>query len=58
MKGNIYYSINETIELTGLSRYFLNGLKTQGRLPHIRSGKKIYINVPELLKDMEELSHE
>lgn len=44
----IYCSIKDTVEITGLSEYFLRNLLKDGQLPHIRSGAKIYVNVPKL----------
>lgn len=49
-----YLKIKDAVAVTGLSAYFLrNGCK-DGTVPHIRSGSTIYINVPRLLRQLEE----
>ena len=47
-----YQKINEAVQSTGLSAYYLrNGCK-DGTIPHIRSGSVYYINVPALLQTL------
>ena len=47
-----YQKINEAVQSTGLSAYYLrNGCKN-GTIPHIRSGSVYYINVPALLQTL------
>lgn len=49
----IYHSIKDAVKITGLSEYFLRTLLKQGKLPHIRSGAKIYVNIPKLTEQLE-----
>lgn len=45
-----FQKIPEACKSTGLSQYFLrNGCK-DGTIPHIRSGRTYYVNVPALLE--------
>ena len=56
MENNIfpvYQSIKDTVKVTGLSEYHLRKLLKAEKLPHIKSGTKIFVNVPELLKRLE-----
>lgn len=49
----IYQSINDTVKITGLSEYYLRKQLKAGKLPHIRSGTKIFVNVPQLVAQLE-----
>lgn len=52
----LYQSIKDTAKVTGLSQFMLRKLLKDGKLPHIRSGNKIFVNIPALterLKQME-----
>lgn len=52
----IFVGIKEAVKITGLSEfYFRQGLKA-GNIPHIRSGKKILINMPRLEAQLEQLT--
>lgn len=44
-----FQKITEACKTTGLSQYFLRQGCKDGTVPHIRSGSTYYINVPELL---------
>ena len=44
-----FQKIAEACRTTGLSQYFLRQGCKDGTIPHIRSGSTYYINVPELL---------
>ena len=44
-----FQKIAEACKTTGLSQYFLRQGCKDGTIPHIRSGSTYYINVPELL---------
>lgn len=48
----IYQPIKDTVKITGLSEYFLRKLLSEDKLPHIRSGTKIFVNVPQLLEQL------
>ena len=50
----VYQSIKDTVKCTGLSNFYLRNLLKANRLPHIRSGNKIYVNVNALLRQLEE----
>lgn len=49
----IYQSIKDTVKTTGLSEYYLRKLLKTGKLPHIKSGAKIFVNVPQLVERLE-----
>lgn len=52
----IFVGIKEAVRITGLSEfYFRQGLKA-GTIPHIRSGKKILINMPRLEAQLAQLT--
>ena len=44
-----FQKIAEACRTTGLSQYFLRRGCKNGTVPHIKSGSTYYINVPELL---------
>lgn len=47
-----FQKIDEACATTGLSKFFLrNGCK-DGTVPHIKSGRTYYIDVPALLKKL------
>lgn len=48
----VYQSIKDTVKTTGLSEFFLRKLLKAGDLPHIRSGTKVFVNVPKLLEKL------
>lgn len=50
----VYQSIKETVKTTGLSEHFLRNLLKESKLPHIKSGTKVMVNVPRLLAQLEE----
>lgn len=47
--GEPYQKILDACRTTGLSQYYLRKGCRDGRVPHIRSGKTYYVNVPALL---------
>lgn len=49
----IYQSIKDTVKITGLSEFYLRKLLKTGKLPHIKSGAKVFINVPQLIEQLE-----
>lgn len=53
-----YLSIREACIATGLSQYYLRSGCKQGTVPHIMVGSKYLINIPLLLKLLEEESKE
>ena len=47
-----FLKIADACKSTGLSQYYLrNGCK-DGSIPHVKSGKTYYINLPALLKQL------
>lgn len=48
----IYQSIKDTVKVTGLSEYFLRKQLAANKLPCVRSGNKIFVNVPKLLEQL------
>ncbi len=54
--GKPFQGIKETANATGFSQFFIrNGVKA-GKIPHIRCGEKILVNVPAFLQQMDEQS--
>ena len=49
----VYQSMKDTVKTTGLSEYCLRKLLKAEKLPHIKSGTKIFVNVPRLLELLE-----
>ncbi len=48
-----FLTIRDASTATGLSQYYLrNGCKA-GTVPHVRSGEKYLINVPELIRKLD-----
>lgn len=55
-KGAPFQGVKETANTTGFSQFSIRqGIKA-GTVPHIRSGKKILVNVPAFLSLMDEQS--
>lgn len=46
----VYYSVKETAVKTGLSQKYLRAGLSDGSIPHIKSGNKYLINLPLLMK--------
>ena len=51
-----FYTIRETMRLTGLSEGFLRSGVKSGRVPHVMSGNRALINVPLLLTQLDAVS--
>ena len=49
----VYQSIKDTVKVSGLSEFYLRKLLKNGKLPHIKSGNKVLINIPSLLNQLE-----
>ena len=47
-----YMKIPEACRATGLSQYFLRKGCKDGTIPHVKSGKVYFINVPKLLEQL------
>lgn len=55
----VYQSIKDTVKVSGLSEFYLRKLLKNGKLPHIKSGNKVLINIPSLLNQLEnEVAHD
>lgn len=55
----MFLSIKEVVKITGLSEYYLRQNIKTGKVPYIKSGNKILINMPRLsatLNDMTDKS--
>ena len=50
-----FLKIPEAAKVTGLSTYFLRHGVIDGSVPHVKSGKTYYINVPALLRKLGEV---
>ena len=55
-KGKPFQGIRETANTTGFSQFSIRQGVKAGTIPHIRSGKKILVNVPAFLNLMDEQS--
>ena len=49
----IYQSVKDTVKVTGLSEFYIRKLLKAGKLPHMRSGSKVFVNVPKLVELLE-----
>lgn len=47
-----FQKIEDACRTTGLSQYFLRKGCKNGTVPHVKSGSTYYINVPELLRQL------
>lgn len=52
-EGAVYRSKKEAVKITGLSEYYFDKNLKAGKIPHIRQGNKIFINIPRLLAELE-----
>ena len=53
-----YMKIKDACAVIGVSTYFLRQGIRNGTIPFIRSGQTVYINVPELIRMLDEQSRE
>lgn len=58
MKEKVFCSIKEACAETGLSQYYLRRGCKAGTIPHVVVGTKFMINLPLLLKKMDEASQD
>lgn len=49
----VFQPINTTAEISGVSPWYLRQLLKNGKLPHIRAGNKVLVNVPRLLAELD-----
>lgn len=54
----IYVGIKEAANRTGMSTYYLRGGIASGKIAHIRSGNRVFINFPLLIATLEEEAKE
>lgn len=47
-------TINEAAQLAGLAKHYIRQLALQGKIKHVRAGKKILINIPKLIEYLNE----
>ena len=47
-----FQKISDAVQSTGLSAFYLRNGCRDGTVPHIRSGRVLYINVPALLRQL------
>lgn len=52
-----FQKIEDAVRSTGLSAYFLRRGCCDGSIPCVRSGRTIYINIPALLRQYNEVNH-
>ena len=43
-------TINETAQIVGLAKHYIRQLALQGKIRHVRAGKKILINIEKLIE--------
>ena len=48
-----FMNVKDAARATGLSQYYLRNELAKGTIPHIKSGRCIFINVPALLRQMD-----
>lgn len=53
MSKATFMKIEEACRETGLSQYYLRAGCKNGTVPHVKSGKVYYINVPALLRKLD-----
>lgn len=51
-----FQKIEDAVRTTGLSAYYLRRGCREGSIPCVRSGRTIYINVPALLQQYDEVN--
>ncbi len=51
-EGPPFQKIADAVQTTGLSAFFLRNGCRDGTVPHIRSGRVLYVNVPALLRQL------
>lgn len=54
----MFLSIKETVKVTGLSEYYLRQNIKAGKVPYIKSGNKILINMPRLSAALDDMTDE
>lgn len=54
----MFLSIKETVKVTGLSEYYLRQNIKAGKVPYIKSGNKILINMPRLSATLDDMTDE
>jgi len=54
----MFLSIKEVVKVTGLSEYYLRQNIKAGKVPYIKSGNKILINMPRLSATLDDLTDE
>ena len=47
-----FMKINDACKATGLSKFYLRKGCKEGTIPHVKSGDVYYINIPELLRQL------
>mgnify|MGYP000769047458 FL=1 len=56
MNHPMFLPIKEAVKVTGLSEYYFRQNLKAGKIPHIRCGSKILINMPLLEAELERLT--
>lgn len=57
MKTPIFLSIKEAAKITGLSEYYFRQNIKAGKIPHLREGNKIFVNMPRLLEMLDNMTN-
>ena len=53
MQNTTFMKIEDACKATGLSQYYLRSGCKNGTVPHVKSGKVYYVNVPALLRNLD-----
>lgn len=52
----MFLPIKEAVKVTGLSEYHFRQNLKAGKIPHIRSGNKILVNMPRLFEMLDDMT--
>lgn len=56
MKTPMFLSIKEAAKITGLSEYYFRQNIKVGKIPHLREGNKIFVNMPRLFEMLDDMT--
>lgn len=56
MKTPMFLPIKEAAKITGLSEYYFRQNIKAGKIPHLREGNKIFVNMPRLFEMLDNMT--
>lgn len=56
IKTPMFLPIKKAAEITGLSEYFFRQSIRAGKIPHLREGNKIFVNMPRLFEMLDDMT--